>query len=202
MKQRKSFGSGILCVFEIIIGVLLLIDANGFTAMIITGIGIAMMLIGLLSVIKYFKTPAIEASIGQHLVKGIIALLFGAFCAFNSNWFIVTFPILTIVYGIVMLLAGIGKIQIFVDLLRMKKPRWYVSAGGALITIACAVIILNNPFTTTTALWMFTGITLIVESAIDLVSIITNRAKKETSTQNDLVVVNEDESKEEAEETE
>ncbi|MDD6799704.1 MAG: hypothetical protein PUE85_04725 [Firmicutes bacterium] len=39
-------------------------------------------------------------------------------------------------------------------------------------------IILINPFTTTTVLWMFTGIVLIVESIIDIISLIVNAGGK------------------------
>ena len=33
----------------------------------------------------------------------------GAFCAFNSRWFIATFPVITLIYGVIILVAGIRK---------------------------------------------------------------------------------------------
>ena len=38
----------------------------------------------------------------------------------------------------------------------------------------CAVVILLNPFATTEVLWIFAGITLIVEAFVDIVSIFVN----------------------------
>ena len=86
--------------------------------------------------------------------------------------FIVTFPALTIIYGVVVFLTGLGKVQLTADMLRRKSKKWFLAIISAVISIACAAVILNNPFTSTAVLWMFTGITLIVESVIDLVTLI------------------------------
>ena len=61
------------------------------------------------------------------------------------------------------------------DLIRLKKDKWYIAAISAGVSIICAAVVLGNPFTSTAALWMFTGITLIVEAVIDLVTLIVNR---------------------------
>lgn len=173
MKAIKNNMSGIiLCLFEIIVGILLLVNPIGFTIGIITSAGIVLVVLGIGTVIKYFRTEAKEAASGQYLVKGLTALLAGAFCIFQSQWFIVTFPALTIIYGVVVFLTGLGKVQLTADMLRRKSKKWFLAIISAVISIACAAVILNNPFTSTAVLWMFTGITLIVESVIDLVTLI------------------------------
>ena len=75
-------------------------------------------------------------------------------------------------FGLLVLLAGFIKIQTSVDLLRLKKSGWWLTAIGALLTIVFAIIILANPFKAVKALGIFIGITLIVEAVLDAVGLI------------------------------
>ena len=40
------------------------------------------------------------------------------------------------------------------------------------MTVVCAVVVLRHPFAATATLWMFIGITMIVEAVIDIIAII------------------------------
>lgn len=71
------------------------------------------------------------------------------------------------------------KLQTTVNLIRLKKDKWYVCGIAALVSAVCAVVILSNPFATTAVLWMFTGIALIVEAFVDIVSILVNTKSNE-----------------------
>lgn len=42
---------------------------------------------------------------------------------FQYNWFIATFPLLTILYGILILLTGFFKVQWAMDMIRMKQGK-------------------------------------------------------------------------------
>ncbi|MGN0665593.1 MAG: HdeD family acid-resistance protein [Huintestinicola sp.] len=179
MNNIKNNINGIIfCIFEIIVGILLLINPIAFNTGIITIAGVVMLIAGLISVIKYFRTEADEAAVGQYLTKGLVALLVGVFCCFKSHWLIVTFPAVTIIYGLVVLVSGLGKIQLTCDLIRVKNKKWFLGAISALLSIICAVVILSNPFTSTTVLWMFTGIIMIVESIIDIITLIVSISGK------------------------
>ncbi len=176
MKKIKELANGlVLCLFELIVGVLLLINPVGFTSSIIMVAGVVLMLMGLVEIIRYFKADADEAAMGQSLVKGLLAVLVGVFCAFRTEWFIVTFPALTIIYGVVILVTGIGKVQLTVDMLRQKNKKWFWAAINALVSVVCAIVILKSPFTTTAVLWMFAGISLIAEGVLDIVTMIVGR---------------------------
>lgn len=179
METVKEKASGIaLCLFELIVGVLLLIDPVGFTSGIIKAAGIALMILGLIEIVKYFRTSAEEALLGQTLVRGLVAVLAGAFCIFKTEWFIITFPVLTIMYGVIILLAGLGKVQLAVDMLRRKNKSWVWAAVNAVVSMGCAVVILNSPFTSTAVLWIFTGASLIVEGVFDVVTFFVGRKSK------------------------
>ncbi len=176
MKARKQNANAIiLCIIEVVVGILLLVDPVRFTAGIIIAVGIALMISGLLNVIRYFKCNPEEAAVGQLLMQGLVALLAGAFCAFNPGWFILTFPVIAILYGIAVLIGGLSKVQLTVDMLRVKNSKWWWGAISAAISIVCALVIINNPFSSTVALWWFAGISLIVEAVFDLIMLIMGR---------------------------
>lgn len=184
---KQNINDIIVCVFELVIGILLLIDPVGFTSGIIIAGGICLLAIGVYGTIKYFRTDAREAAASQLLMKGLLAILGGAFCVFNSYWFVATFEVLAMIYGISILVAGIGKVQISVDMLRLKKPKWYFAMISAAVSVVCALIILYSPFLSASALWLFTSISLIVEAVFDVVTLIVNWKAKAESDDADVV---------------
>lgn len=168
MKFLKEGIAGLLIsLSEFAVGILLLIDPVGFTSGIIAVFGLVLMALGIISSIKYFFTEPNAAVKSQLLSKGLLALLVGGFCAFRTDWFLVTFPVLTLVYGIVILLMGLTKIQWTADSIRLKKQKWFLPAISAAVSVVSGVIIIATPFSTTNILWAFIGISLIVEAVFD-----------------------------------
>ena len=176
---KEKVGGAALCLFEFIVGVLLLIDPVGFTAGILKAAGGVLMIFGLVEIVKYFRMSVEEAVLGQTLVKGLVCVLAGAFCTFKTGWFILTFPVLTMLYGVMILLAGLGKVQLTVDMLRRKHKGWVWAAASAAVSIVCAAVILSSPFASTTVLWMFTGAALIAEGVFDIITFFAGRRAKE-----------------------
>lgn len=171
MKSKKRNLNGIvLSVFEIAIGILLLINPIDFTKSIIIAGGAALLALGIFCCVKYFRTEAAEAATGQYLLKGLIAVFAGIFCVLKADLLIITFPALTILYGIVVLVTGLSKVQLTVDMLRRKSEKWLWAMGSALLATACGLIILSSPFSSTEVLWIFTAITLIVEAVMDIIT--------------------------------
>ena len=164
---QKNGGSILMCVLEILVGVLLLLDPTGFTSSIIIAAGAALILYGVISIVCYFRADAAEGALRQNLFKGLLLLLGGLFCVLRSKWFVDTFPLLTILYGIGLLISGVGKIQWMADMIRFGRKHWYLPAISAVLSLIFAAIILCSP----TALWSFLGIVLIVEAVFDIVAI-------------------------------
>ncbi|MCM1183115.1 MAG: DUF308 domain-containing protein [Roseburia sp.] len=175
-KLKENISSIILCLCELIIGILLLIDPVGFTSGIITTVGIVLIVTGILKVIQYFRTDPAEAALQQSLTKGIIAILLGYFCTLRANWVIMTFPILSILYGIAILFSGLCKIQWAVDFLRLKRKYWFVAGIGAVLSIVLSIVILVNPFATAIIMWRFIAISLIIEAVLDICALIIGAA--------------------------
>lgn len=150
---------------------MLLVNPVDFTSGIFIALGVFLVIMGIASIIKYFKTPVAEAAKSQTLTKGLLTALAGVFCMFGTGWLIATFPIITILYGVIMLVIGLSKIQLVMDAVR-RKENWFWHLISAAITLICAGIVIMNPFSSTAALWMFTGISLIVDAIFDLVALI------------------------------
>lgn len=180
MKWPKEFVAGriVLCLLELIVGILLFIDPAGFASGIFIAAGILIMLLGIAEIVQYFRMPPEEAFFRQPLVKGLVFVGIGAFFAFCSEWILLTFPILTVIYGIGILLSGLVKIQLAVDLFRWKSKKWFLPALSAVLSIVCGVLILWNPFASTTVLWSLAGVMLIAAAVFDAVTIILNHRQK------------------------
>jgi uncharacterized membrane protein HdeD (DUF308 family) len=169
----------LVSVAEITVGILLLINPVGLTSGIIIAFGVVMTVIGVWNIIGYFQTNAEEAKGNNGLSKGLFFILIGLFCIFKSEWFIITFPIITVFYGLVCLLIGFGKLQQAVDMLRCKKTYWYIALISALLTLSFATLILTNPFASTAILWIFIGVSLIIEAVMDVFTFIVTKKKIE-----------------------
>lgn len=176
-KLSRSKGNIFICLIEIVIGVLLLIDPVGFTSGIIVGGGVLLLIAGLWNVVGYFRTPPETAAQGNRFADGLLFLVVGLFCALKAQWFVLTFPVLTVIYGVLSLLLGICKVQWATDMFRMGQKHWNVAAVSAAATLVFAVLILVNPFGSTQFLWTFVAVSLIVEAVLDLVTAVFGRKK-------------------------
>ena len=175
MKDRLSII--FLSIAEILIGVLLLVNPVGLTTWIIMALGIVLILVGVINVVQYFRTPAADAAMKKSLAVGILSALFGLWCVIQNEWFLALFPLLTTLYGIAILVSGVTKVQWTADMLRLKTGHLGWMACSAAVTLICAGIILAHPFSTTAVLWMFIGITMIVEAVIDIVAAVFKKAE-------------------------
>lgn len=173
IKMRKLlYTKGLICFCETAIGILLLIDPVGFTSWIIRIGGAILLFAGIGFLIGYFKTEPEEAQREQGLVKALCALVVAVFCIFKAQWFIDTFPLITVLYGILILFSGVIKIQWAVDSVRLGRSRWYYSVISAVASVIFGVLTIVNPFATRQVLWTFVAVSLIVSAALDLTVIV------------------------------
>ncbi|MDO4739853.1 MAG: DUF308 domain-containing protein [Eubacteriales bacterium] len=168
---KKYLPALLTSLAEIVIGVLLLARPVGFTSIILIAVGAALILKGLLSVVKYFRTEIALAEKEQTLAKGLLAIAAGLFCALKSEWILASFPVVTLLYGVALLIVGLYKVQGMADRLRRHDREWVWAAAGAGAALVSAVVIILNPFASTAAIWIFTAICLLCEAVIELISI-------------------------------
>ena len=168
MKQKVP--NLILSAIELIVGILLMVNPVGFTTGIIKAVGCIMIIAGIIQLVQYFRCPPAESYLKKSLAVGILLLLIGVWCLVRTDWFVDLFPLLTTLYGVVILASGVFKLEDMVDMIRLHR-KWTWNAITAAVTLVIAVLILVNPFATTNAIWLFIGITLIVQAILDLLPV-------------------------------
>ncbi len=182
----------VLAVVEIVVGVLLFIDAQKFTEGVVMTCGILLLALGAFSIFRYFRTPPEIAAVQTGLVEGLIMVIIGLFGIINPKWFSETF-ILNVLYGIIVLLLGLLCVQRTSDALRLKFERWYLPAINAVVLVVLSIIILVKPFDGM-ALFYIIGIALIFAAAMDLLTMIFMTKIKEKESK-DMIVVQEEKDK-------
>ena len=169
-KLLKNANSGIICLIEIIVGILLLVDPTAFISYILIIAGAFIAVSGVISGIKYFLSSAEEGEESQGLSKALISLTIGAFLMIKNNIANEATGIISLVFGAAILYTGYTKLQKAVDKIR-RKQFFIVALISAAVTILCAVLVLTG--VVENIIWIFIGVALIVESAIDLADMIT-----------------------------
>ncbi len=184
-KFLHDFRPMIYCICELAVGVLLLIDPIAFTSAIVRILGIVLCVFGVLNIMSYFRLAPEMGSMSMSFTKGLVQVIAGVFCIFRPEWLANTFPLLAVAYGLVILVVGLVKLQWSVDTLRVSGSYWFIPGIGGLTSVIFAVVIILNPFTTTAVLWIFAGVSLIIEAVIDAVSTIMSNRKSKTETETD-----------------
>ena len=64
-------------------------------------------------------------------------------------------------------------------MLRLKRKRWFLAMISAAVSVICGIVIITSPFSTTAVLWMFTGISLVVEAVFDIMTAILGNKQEE-----------------------
>jgi len=164
---------------ELILGILLLMKPESLTSGIIALSGIVLGMYGIICVIKYFRAEAEEAEKGSDLSTGLLCILGAVFCIVKRDWFVGMMHLLALLYGAVILLSGCNKFQDTVDILRQKRLPWIPSAVTSGLALLVGLIIVFNPFKTTKALWIFTGIGLILQAIADFATFVMSKPQDE-----------------------
>ena len=181
-KFKRMGGKLLMCACEIAVGVVLFIDPEGFTKIIVTAVGILFCILGAVAAIGYFSADPEEAALSQQLTRGLVALALGVFIVFRSDWIVRSFMPITVLYGIAALLTGIVKLQWTVDMIRLKRGNWQTSAIASVLSIIVAIVVLSSPFRIRKTLWVFTAIALIITGIVDGVSAILSQTDRTVHT--------------------
>ena len=54
-KKKINMNGIVVCIFEIVVGVLLILNPTAFTNAIVMGAGFTLLVIGIINIVKYFK---------------------------------------------------------------------------------------------------------------------------------------------------
>ena len=171
-KFKRLLPTILMILFEVVIGILLLIDGERFTCVIYVIFGVLMLVLGLISLIR-----TLLAARGGHvissfaLVMSIILITIGAFFTAASGSVIGVVGFIATIYGLILVISGVFKLA---DYLTLRAAG--VGSGFAIfsviISIVLGILIAFNPFGTAQIFWTVLGIMLIASAVLDIISLI------------------------------
>ena len=167
-KMKESMAKLIVCVGEAAVGIVLLINPEGFSKFVLIAAGILFAVLGVLSMISYFRMDPAEAALSQELARGLVELAFGVLVIWKADWITGNLKYLAVIYGGAAIFVGFLKLQWTVDMARLKTGLWQSGAVSALLSIVLGVIVLAYA---RKVLWVFAGVSLIVTAVSTLLTI-------------------------------
>ena len=177
---KKHWAALLTILASVIVGILLLANPAKFAIAIIKIAGIVLIALAVLDFLRYFRAKPEEAAKGSAFYSGLLETSVGLFCIFASDWFLGAFPILAVLYGLFQVLIGFRKLQRMVDALRMKQNVWVMKAISAGITLIFGFMIVFNPNMTMMSVWVFTGLTMLLEGIFDAVALFLQERRGES----------------------
>ena len=178
---RENWSSLLTILLLIVVGILVLVNPDLYTTIIIRVVGVLLTVLGIYDIVKYFRSEPMEAAKGSGFYSGVIMVTAGAFCIFRLNTLKSVFPMMAVLYGVFQIVLGYRKLQRMVDALRMKLPLWWLQAISAGISLLFGYLIALNPGMTLMNIWVFTGITMIIEGVFDAASLFVRLKNRESN---------------------
>ena len=152
----------IIAFSAILLGLLFILTPQTSADVICYVAGILLLASGIAAVVSYLASGRLFGSYA--LVSGIVLLVCGVFCLLRPE---VIQGLLTVIFGVFLVIDGMVTLQDGIDCARAKLGGWWVLAALAVITIALGCVILFGKFD---SIMLLAGISLIVDGVFDLIA--------------------------------
>jgi uncharacterized membrane protein HdeD (DUF308 family) len=156
-------------ILQLGLGVLLVLDADKILPLICTVFGILVLVYGVCHLFSYYRKKKKQMEEPFELVQGIIGLAAGVFILVAAETII---KILLILFGIIIVIDSIVKIQDALDLKKLGHGSWLMMFLTAVVMAVMGILIIIKPAGLAAAIFMFAGIVMIINAAVDLWDII------------------------------
>jgi len=162
----------VLIIFEVVIGIMLIIDGKALTGTIFLIFGVLMLIAGIASLIFSLvnakKTGTLQT---MPLVMSVILIAVGGFFTAASGTVTEVVSTIAIIYGIIMTINGVIKLSDYLAFRAFTERKNGFVLFSAILSIVLGLIIGLNPFGTTVVIWVILGISLLVSAALDIISL-------------------------------
>ena len=147
-----------------LLGLILLIWPMAATNLVFAIISAVCIIIGIVRLVQYFIWDDAKALNGYSMATGVFMVIAGilVYCARG-----VLVSLAPFVFGIILFVGGVMKLQGAFDLKRIGIGRWFMALLASMISILLGLIITLNPFAATMTLMRFVGVSLLVEAVQD-----------------------------------
>ncbi len=152
-----------LCGLALILWPNMAIDILGYA------LAAALCLVGVYHIISYFREDMMDSIMSFRFATGLAAIAIGIVLFCNPS---ALAQVYTFIFAAALVLGGLIKVQMALDMHRMKAPRWWCVLLGAAASIVLGVLIFANITSVQATLVLLIGIFMLVEAAIDLLTLI------------------------------
>ncbi len=159
----------IIIITSLVLGLLLLFWPGVMVNVICYIIGAALIVLGVMQMIAYFRGPMGTVVLHNALAVGLVLLTIGIITLFSPRFLATVIPV---ALGILILIDAAFKVQKSIDLLRLGERNWWMMLVVALVVIVLGVLVLCKPFAAMKAFFLFIGVALIVNAIADLITVL------------------------------
>lgn len=167
--KKYSRTSLVVSILLIVLALFLIFKPNTSLNVIMILVGLALAVNGAYHTFSYFQGPRELKMFSLELVVGIISLLFGLVFIFNPA---IIMSFLSIIIGAWIILKSITSIQMSVAMKDYSKDRSRLILIVAIVTLVIGVVMLFNPFATSTFLISLCGYILLIFEFVNIVETI------------------------------
>lgn len=167
MKSKKNFTlSLVMSIIFIVIGLFLFIRPDTTIVTISYILGGFLLILGVISIIKYFRNDYGINPFDFDLVYGVLVILAGLFLIFSPKALATIFPV---ILGIWIIINAVTKFQYFLILKALGKEDWKYTLIISILTLAWGVVLLINPLKTVLVVTQVIGVFIIIYAVLDLI---------------------------------
>lgn len=121
---------------------------------------------------RYFRAKRQGWAYAGDKILGIVFLCIGLFCLFFWRGILSFLPMML---GLILLFDGFLRLPMAIDTWKLRLPSRIPSLASALLPLIFGMIMVINPFSVTSLIIRFFGISLIVDGACALAAAIVSR---------------------------
>ena len=161
-KIKKTFNLSLASsIIFVIVGLFLFIKPGATISIISYVTGGVLLLMGLISVYKYFINL-----FGFELAYGVLLIIAGLFLVIDTSIFA---KVINVILGIWIIVNSITKFQYGFVLKRAKNSDWIYTILVSLLSFIWGIVLLINPFESALTITQIIGIFIIVYAVLDII---------------------------------
>lgn len=173
MKTLKAnFRTILLIVFEAAVGILLFVKPEAFTTTIIVTFGIVMLILGVINLVRFLRDRKDGISNAPAIITAVISLILGVFGTFFSGFIIGLIAAVAVIYGIILIVSGVYKLQSYFEVKKAGFPVSKVCVVSGVIAVILGIVVVVYPKDAVFSVWMLTGIMMFTEAVIDVIALL------------------------------
>lgn len=155
-----------LCIF----GITMIVIPGRIAPLIAKILGVCMILFGLVKLVGYFSKDLFRLTFQYDLAFGILLIALGFILMVKAGNLII---FISIIHGFYVLVDSLLKVQIAVDARHFGIRQWWLILGTAITAGALGFFLILRPFEGAELLIMLSGLTLLAEGILNLVTVVT-----------------------------